>query len=108
MVTFTFHKLVKMKLFTLKDTKLKGISTVPFKLEKEIQVIVEKNLKELFELQIVKSEFSIRNFRIDTLGYDEENRSFVVIEYKKDRNYSVIDQGYTYMSLMLNNNQTSF
>ena len=92
-----------MKLFTLKDKKLKGISTVPFKLEKEIQDIVEINLKDLFELQFVKSEFSLKNFRIDTLGYDEENKSFVVIEYKKDRNYSVIDQGYTYMSLMLNN-----
>jgi predicted transport protein len=92
-----------MKLFTLSDKKLNGISTVPFKLEKEIQDIVENNLKELFDLQFVKSEFKIRNFRVDTLGYDEENRSFVVIEYKKDKNYSVIDQGYTYMSLMLNN-----
>ncbi len=92
-----------MKLFTLKDKKLKDISTIPFKLEKEIQSIVENNLKELFELQFVKSEFTIKNFRVDTLGYDEEKRSFVVIEYKRDRNYSVIDQGYTYMSLMLNN-----
>jgi predicted transport protein len=92
-----------MKLFTLNDKKLNGVSTVPFKLEKEIQVIVENNLKELFELQFVKSELTIKNFRIDTLGYDEENRAFVVIEYKRDRNYSVIDQGYTYMSLLLNN-----
>jgi len=92
-----------MKLFTLKDKKLKGVSTVSFKLEKEIQDIVETNLKELFELQFVKSELTIKNFRIDTLGYNEENNSFVVIEYKRDRNYSVIDQGYTYMSLMLNN-----
>lgn len=91
-----------MKLFTLKDKKLKGVSTIPFKLEKEIQDIVENNLKELFELKFVKSEFTIKNFRVDTLGYDEENHSFVVIEYKKERNYSVIDQGYTYMSLMLN------
>ena len=92
-----------MKLFTLKDKKLKGISNKPFKLEKEIQIIVENNLKELFGLQFVKSELTIKNFRLDTLGYDEENRSFVIIEYKKDRNYSVIDQGYTYLSLMLNN-----
>lgn len=92
-----------MKLYTVKDKKLKGVSSIPFKLEKEIQVIVENNLSELFELQLVKSELTIKNFRIDTLGFDEETRSFVVIEYKKDRNYSVIDQGYTYMSLMLNN-----
>jgi predicted transport protein len=92
-----------MNLFTLKDKKLASVSTIPFKLEKEIQDIVENNLKDLFELKFVRSEFAIKNFRIDTLGYDEENRAFVVIEYKRDRNYSVIDQGYTYMSLMLNN-----
>lgn len=92
-----------MKLYAFKDKKLKGVSSVPFKLEKDIQVIVENNLKELFELQFVKSELTVKNFRIDTLGFDEETKSFVVIEYKKERNYSVIDQGYTYMSLMLNN-----
>ena len=92
-----------MKLYSLKDNQLKGVSTVPFKLEKEIQDIVENNLKELFGLQFVKSELTIKNFRLDTLGFDEENKSFVIIEYKRDRNYSVINQGYTYMSLMLNN-----
>ena len=93
-----------MKLYSIKDkTKLKPISNIKFDLEKEIQVLFEKNLEELFNLQFVKSEFSIKNFRIDTLGYDSENKSFVIIEYKKDRNFSVIDQGYTYMSLMLNN-----
>lgn len=29
--------------------------------------------------------------------------SFVIIEYKKDKNFSVIDQRYAYLSLMLNN-----
>ncbi len=92
-----------MKLYSLHDKKLKGVNTVPFKLEKDIQGMVEANLDVLFRLQFVKTEFAIKNFRLDTLAYDEENRSFVIIEYKKDRNYSVIDQGYTYMSLMLNN-----
>lgn len=93
-----------MKLYSIQDkTKLKPISNIKFDLEKEIQVLFEKNLEELFNLQFVKSEFSIKSFRIDTLGYDSENKSFVIIEYKKDRNFSVIDQGYTYMSLMLNN-----
>ena len=93
-----------MKLYSIQDkTKLKPVSNIKFDLEKEIQVLFEKNLEELFNLQFIKSEFSIKNFRIDTLGYDNENKSFVIIEYKKDRNFSVIDQGYTYMSLMLNN-----
>ncbi len=92
-----------MKLYTITNDKLKSISPDNFKLEKEIQTLVEGNLEELFNLQFVKSELTIKNFRVDTLGFDKENKSFVVIEYKRDKNYSVIDQGYTYMSLMLNN-----
>jgi predicted transport protein len=93
-----------MKLYSIQDkSKLKPISNIKFDLEKDIQVLFENNLEELFNLQFIKSELSIKNFRIDTLGYDTENKSFVIIEYKKDRNFSVIDQGYTYMSLMLNN-----
>ena len=93
-----------MKLYSIQDkSKLKPVSNIKFDLEKDIQVLFENNLEELFNLQFIKSEFTIKNFRVDTLGYDNENKSFVIIEYKKDRNFSVIDQGYTYMSLMLNN-----
>jgi len=91
-----------MKLFNLQNKKLHPISIKPFKLEKEIQQIIEDSLFDLFSLEVVKSEFTIKNFRIDTLGFDSENKSFVIIEYKRDKNYSVIDQGYTYLSLMLN------
>jgi predicted transport protein len=37
------------------------------------------------------------------MAYDNETNSFVIIEYKRDKNFSVIDQGYAYLSLMLNN-----
>ena len=94
---------MNMKLYKIEADKLKEISVSNFKLEKDMQNIVEKNLKELFSLQFVKSELTLKSFRIDTLSYDAENKSFVIIEYKKDRNFSVIYQGYTYMSLMLNN-----
>jgi predicted transport protein len=92
-----------MKLYSLTDKKLNLISSETFKLEREIQEIVEENLSILFNLELVKSEFRIKNFRIDSLGFDRENKSFVIVEYKKDKNFSVIDQGYTYLSLMLNN-----
>ena len=42
--------------------------------------------------ELIKSEFALNNLRIDTLAYDNENSSFVIIEYKRDRNFSVIDQ----------------
>lgn len=92
-----------MKLFTTSKNKLQRVRPKKFKLEKDIQTLVEENLQELFNLQFVKTEFVVRNFRIDTLGFDQENNSFVIIEYKNNQNYSVIDQGYTYLSLMLNN-----
>ena len=57
----------------------------------------------MFGLQIVKSQFVFQNFRIDTLAFDPKSKSFIVIEYKKDKNFSVIDQGYAYLSLLLNN-----
>lgn len=82
---------------------LELIKEKPFKLEKEIQSVTEQNLKLVFGLDFVKSEFALNNFRIDTLAFDYNASSFVIIEYKRDKNFSVIDQGYAYLSLMLNN-----
>tara|TARA_B110000259_G_scaffold185444_1_gene234507 strand:- start:114 stop:974 length:861 start_codon:yes stop_codon:yes gene_type:complete len=57
----------------------------------------------LFGLQFVSTEFSIAEFRLDSLAFDEQNNSFVIVEYKKGHSYSVVDQGYSYLSVMLNN-----
>lgn len=54
-------------------------------------------------LVLVKSEFTIKNKRIDTLAYDPQACAFIIIEYKRDKNISVVDQGFTYLSLMLEN-----
>jgi len=93
-----------MALFKIENNDiLEQIKELPFKLEKEIQELTEKNLKIIFGLEFVRSEFGLNNFRIDTLAFDKDSQSFVIIEYKRDKNYSVIDQGYAYLSLMLNN-----
>ena len=92
-----------MDLYNVKGNNLKSIGVNQFKLEKEIQQLVENNIDELFGLEFVSSEFKIGEFRIDTLCFDSENNSFVIIEYKKGSSYSVIDQGYSYLSVMLNN-----
>lgn len=93
-----------MKLFNIgQKEKLELIKELPFKLEKEIQKICEENLEVIFGFDFIKSEFSLHNFRIDTLAFEKEVQSFVIIEYKRDKNFSVIDQGYAYLSLMLNN-----
>ena len=92
-----------MKVFKTKDKGVEYVEIHPFKLEKEIQELVEKNTETFFNLEFVRSEFPIGEFRIDTLSFNNETNSFVIIEYKKGNSYSVIDQGYSYLSLMLNN-----
>lgn len=92
-----------MALYSLSNNELVLIKEIDFKLEKDIQNITEQNIHLLFGLEFIESEFSINNFRIDTLAFDQELKSFVIIEYKRDRNFSVVDQGYAYLSLMLNN-----
>jgi predicted transport protein len=85
------------------NNKLEAIREQEYKLEKEIQKLTEDNLTTIFNFELIKSEFALHNFRIDSLAFDQENNSFVIIEYKRDKNFSVIDQGYAYLSLMLNN-----
>lgn len=92
-----------MSTYKINNEQLTLIKEMPFKLEKEIQNIVERNLQTLLGLDFIKTEFSIGSFRIDSLAFDSEKKSFVIIEYKRDKNFSVIDQGYAYLSLMLNN-----
>lgn len=85
------------------EKSLVNIKVKPFKLERELQKLTEHNLESIFGYICVKSEFTIGSFRLDTLAFDKETNSFVIIEYKRDKNFSVIDQGYAYLSLMLNN-----
>ena len=88
-----------MHLYSLKSKDTISIlKEKPFKLEKEIQALFESNLEDLMNLQLVKSEFSIKNKRIDTLAYDKQSKAFIIIEYKRSKNISVVDQGFTYLS----------
>jgi len=92
-----------MNLFKLSSGKLAQLDREHFTLERDIQQLIEKNLHEVFNLQFVASELTVEKFRIDTLAFDEETNSFVIVEYKKGNSYSVVDQGYSYLSVMLNN-----
>ena len=96
-----------MAVFSLKSENLTPIKEMRFQKEREIQKLVEHNLQSLLGLEFVRSEFpvsgNVQQLRIDSLAYDPKNRSFVIIEYKQDKNFSVVDQGYAYLSAMLNN-----
>lgn len=100
-----------MAIYVTSGNKLKPVQEKKFDLEKDIQKLTEENLETLFGLKFVSGslnhEFSVKvqeqDFYIDTLAFDEQQKSLVVIEYKKDRSFSVIDQGFSYLSSMLHN-----
>lgn len=92
-----------MAIYSIKNNKLQEVHEQPFRLEREIQEIFEANLSDVMGLKLVRSEFAIKNKRIDTLAYDEQSKAFIIIEYKRDKNISVVDQGFTYLGLMLEN-----
>ncbi len=92
-----------MPMFKKQNSKLLQIKEVPFKKESELQTLTEENLDVIFGLQFVATEYKIQNLFIDTLAFDPENKTFVIIEYKRDQSFSVVDQGFSYLALMLNN-----
>lgn len=89
-----------MRLYQINKGKLAKIKEEPFKLERDLQRLVENNLETLMGLKLVRSEFSIRGRRFDTLAYSPKTKSFVIIEYKRDRHSGVFDQGVTYLNLL--------
>lgn len=92
-----------MFLFQKTNFGFVSVKDIGFKLEKNMQEITESHLKEFLWLEFISTEFSLNNLRIDTLAFDPEASSFVVIEYKRGSSYSVVDQGFSYLSLLLNN-----
>ena len=92
-----------MAIFKVSGQKLLPIRTQKVDLESDIQKLTESNLELVFGLKFVVSEFQLHGLRVDTLAFNEESQSFVIIEYKRDKSFSVIDQGYAYLALMLNN-----
>ena len=72
-----------------------------FKNEKELQNFFENNIETILGCKFIDTEFVVGDFRIDTLCFDEESKSFRIIEYKNVKNHSLVDQGYTYLKLML-------
>ena len=92
-----------MQIYTNNSQKLNHIKEVWFNLEKDMQNLTEENLENVFWLEFIKTEFQLNNLRIDSLAFDNETNSFVIIEYKRWNSYSVVDQWMSYLALILNN-----
>lgn len=79
----------------------KELKQKDFKNEKELQKFFEYNIETILGYKFIDTEFVVGDFRIDSLAFDEESKSFRIIEYKNVKNHSLVDQGYTYLKLML-------
>jgi len=90
------------------QTKTKGLSEIKeiggkkaFDYEKMIQTLVEKNIEIIFpELEFVYTEFPLDELRIDSVAFNRESNSFVIIEYKNIKHGGAIDQGMAYLDLL--------
>lgn len=90
-----------MPIFKIKGEKVNQLEGQHVGLEKTLQGLIEKNLSEIFGLEFVATEFNLENFWLDTLTFNPDTNSFVIIEYKKTESWSLIDQGQTYLNLLL-------
>ena len=72
------------------------------------ELILQRNTQnnlDLFNLEFVATEFQYNDWRFDTLAFDKNNNSFVIIEYKNKLDFEVLNQCETYYNLLLNNKQ---
>jgi predicted transport protein len=90
-----------MPLFKISGTIVKKITAKELDLEKNLQSLFEQNLEELLNIIFLAHEYSTSfGGRIDTLGIDK-NGSPCIIEYKKNQNDNVINQGLSYLRWLL-------
>jgi len=86
-----------MPIFKTEKGKLKKLSTLPISKEKELQTLIEKNLDEVLGMHFLASEYTTTfGGRIDTLAVDYTGAP-VIIEYKRNKNDNVINQGLSYL-----------
>ena len=88
-------------LYSCRDTKIKEIQIKSFDMEKELQTFFENNMFDLIGYKFIATEFSIDKYRFDSVAFDEETNSFVIVEYKRGINESLVDQGFAYLKTLL-------
>lgn len=89
----------EIKLFSINHDVRECVSSRVV-LEKELQTLIEKNMETFFGVRFLKSEYTVTNGRMDSIGIDENN-SPVIFEYKRSQNENVINQGLFYLDWLL-------
>lgn len=90
-----------MALYKINGKVVKRIIAKDLDLERNLQELFEENLEEILSIIFLAHEYSTSfGGRIDTLGVDK-NGSPCIIEYKKNQNDNVINQGLSYLRWLL-------
>jgi predicted transport protein len=92
-----------MPLFKIQNNKAVKIEKRSV-VERDIQRLIEENLKEILGIYFLDTEFTTNEGRIDTIGIDQ-NGSPVIIEYKRTQNDSVINQATWYLEWLLDHKE---
>ena len=89
-----------MPLFKITKTTLSTVDQTNFKVEKELQKLIENNLEAAFGCRFIATEFPTGEQhagRIDTLALSEDYNP-VIIEYKKVESSDLINQSLFYLA----------
>ncbi|KUZ65264.1 transporter [Burkholderia ubonensis] len=92
-----------IQLFRLSDGTANELPSQAAKLEKQLQSLIEGNMPTFLGVRFLASEYATgktHKGRIDSLGIDE-NGCPVIIEYKRQSNENVINQGLFYLDWLL-------
>ena len=92
--------MAEIKLYAVENKQAKELASSTVTLERELQILIEKNMDTFFGVRFLKSEWAITNGRMDSIGIDE-NGCPVIFEYKRAVNENVINQGLFYLDWLL-------
>ena len=89
-----------IKLFKISN-RVEELVSHSAKLERELQVSVERNMEAFFGVRFIQTEYTTTHGgRIDSLGLDEDNCP-VIFEYKRSSSENVINQGLFYLDWLM-------
>lgn len=92
-----------IQLFRINNGKATELAARAVALERELQGLVEGQMENLLGVRFLASEYATgktHRGRIDSLGLDE-NGCPVIVEYKRQSNENVINQGLFYLDWLL-------
>lgn len=89
----------EIKLYSINQS-VEELESSKVPLEKDLQTLIENNMETFFGVRFLKSEYVIKDGRMDSIGIDENNCP-VIFEYKRSQNENVINQGLFYLDWLL-------